>query len=1111
MLKQNTHPIITSLLVGYLAILSLILSSCYDNNNPTPANADSTVVVATPNPSDIITSIGAYQDIRISYQTKQGSASNLHTNLNNLPEDWQVVSIPKQVKDKQFDCSLITIDSSGCLLILRYTPTKLESNQVLSLPYTYISSNGKLKQDITKLQYNSQSDGSNVIYTANPDGIINTSKNTPAIVTLTFNTDESQATATGLQINGVASLSPEWTTFGPLTCKKVTNSGMGCSIVLQFTPKVESDSGNINLTYTYLSNHNIKKTNGISLFYNVTNTNTVVATYPPVVSLTYGQTQDVIVNFKTSNRQSITNLNMNLSSLATKFPGWSSESDSFSCADVSNNCYSLILDYAPKTSDNITQGYLNLPYTYTDHSGKSKQGSVVIWYSAHNKLSDDSLTPIADPMGTITTTLNNLKPVTITFASTPRITEFNITSGLDNLSKINPGWFNYTPKFSCAAISFSQYNCTLKLYYKPTSLVDYGSLVLNYSYLNTKGKLIKNSYIINYHPETDNHVTAILESDTIRGIINTSSKLNYSFITNDGLPASKLSASITPDENLKGIISGNTLNCPVLSGSEGICTNTLIYTANELESGKFTLKYTYTNGNGQIESATQLIKYFNESSNQIKVTAISQDQTPLSNMFPLEATINQSAIVNITFTTYDGSMATDFKISLDKLPTSSWQLESGSNYCASVTNANSCKIALKYSPSSIESGIIKLSYSYITSSGISKNSPLDIPYQSFKAWHKITSYSLGQGTANMWVYSNLSSLLFNQNKELTFLLNNITFQLQGNSLVTQGEGWSGKSQAITSQLIATKQGDLYRLRNYHTIYSNDFMVQHFANQTWNLIGESTPVGDNIQLPGFALDNNNSIYFSHNNQIFKYSASLGSWYPLTATAIQEFTTSGGITAPKINTVSLAFDNNNTLFAGYDVYMRQGLITPFHLYKYTGTLWQNISTPNISRLKSGGTLSGGLYNTAPSIVFDHNNNLYLLAVDIDTQKNLVLRYDGTSWVSLGDIQTILNPQDLSTATSLQSPKLIIDSHDNLYVVINNGYLRVYKYTNATKKWTSIGQRNFNYNDVDQHSLDYNIYSNIGLSPDETKLYVAAIVAKGTTAPEATSLNLYSYDLN
>ena len=110
------------------------------------------------------------------------------------------------------------------------------------------------------------------------------------------------------------------------------------------------------------------------------------------------------------------------------------------------------------------------------------------------------------------------------------------------------------------------------------------------------------------------------------------------------------------------------------------------------------------------------------------------------------------------------------------------------------------------------------------------------------------------------------------------------------------------------------------------------------------------------------------------------------------------------------------------------------------------------------------------------------MFLIGKDVNTNKILIVKYNGKSWQKLGNQDAL--DFDSSYGTSYQA---IIDSHDNIYLVINNG-LSVYHYNPTTKNWDSIGKRSFaDANNETANSFPRSGMS-LGLSKDESTLYLA-----------------------
>jgi hypothetical protein len=194
---------------------------------------------------------------------------------------------------------------------------------------------------------------------------------------VTFTTDDSRL-ATALQITSSLTQMPAgWSSAdGAFTCSTLS-SGMGCQLTLLYAPTA-LDDGTLSVGYSYVNNAGDLKTGTVAIPYRTTtNDNVIASAVPNTLSVLTGSSNPVTVTFTTDDGQLASALSADLSGLTA---GWSSASNSFSCASLSTGTgCQLALNYSPTVAANST---LSFGYSYTNNAGIMKTGTASIAYVA---------------------------------------------------------------------------------------------------------------------------------------------------------------------------------------------------------------------------------------------------------------------------------------------------------------------------------------------------------------------------------------------------------------------------------------------------------------------------------------------------------------------------------------------------------------------------------------------------------------------------------------------------------------------------------------------------------------------------------------------------------
>jgi hypothetical protein len=462
-------------------------------------------VTGVTNPSSPINVVkGGTQAVNVSFTTDDGlPATNFQiesglANLSSANPGWSSTQ-------PSFACNQVD-NGNGCVLALSYHPAALSESGTLQLSFSYLNNAGIAKTGSVNIVYKATSNN-NVTGVTNPSSPINVVKDGTQAVNVTFTTDDGLP-ATNFQIeSGLANLStanPGWSSNQPsFACNQVDN-GNGCSLALSYHPAALSESGTLQLTFSYLNNAGIAKTGSVNIVYKATTNNNVTGVTNPSspINVVKGGTQAVNINFTTDDGLPATNFQIEsgLANLSTANPGWSSNQPSFACNQVDNgNGCSLALSYHPTALSE--PGTLQLAFSYLNNAGITKNGSVNIVYKA---TSNNNVTGVTNPSSPINVVKGSTQAVNVSFTTDDGLpaTNFQIESGLANLSTANPGWSSNNPSFSCNQVDNNGSNCSLALAYSPTELTQNGTVQLAFSYLNNAGITKTGSISIIYNTTT---------------------------------------------------------------------------------------------------------------------------------------------------------------------------------------------------------------------------------------------------------------------------------------------------------------------------------------------------------------------------------------------------------------------------------------------------------------------------------------------------------------------------------------------------------------------------------------------------------------------------------
>jgi hypothetical protein len=559
-----------------------------------PTGTEDSVTATASAGGTLAVTVGASQAVSVAFTSSDGlpiTGFAVSGSLGSLPAGW--------TGPTTFTCATVG-PGGGCVLSLTYAPTAIDSG-TLTLNCVFVANSGLPRTPGPCLTLNfAASAPNNIAAYAAPSGEIDaTVGSAKQSVAVTFNTDDGNA-ATGLTLaTNLGALPPGWSsTVSSFACALVS-TGSGCQLHLVFAPTAAA-SGTLTLNYGYKDNSGASRTGALNIPYATTAQGTVVASASPtgeVNAVAVTGSQSVSVTFDTDDGGIAPGVSADL----TKLPaGWSSGKPAFSCAGVStgNGCQ-LQLTYAPSM---LGGGVLTLPYAYTDAAGATHGGLLNIPYAA---TSDDNAVGTISPSGQVTAIEGApAQPITLTFTTDDSrlATALQVTS---SLAELPAGWSSAAGSFACTSLS-SGGGCALTLMYAPAGLDD-GTLSLSYSYVNNAGESKTGSVVIPYRTTTNDNVVATANPNTLSVATGSSNPVAITFTTDDGQPASALTADLSalPADWSSG---SNSFTCAAVSTGTG-CQLSLTYAPTAAANSTLSVGFSYTNDSGAVKTGTASIAY----------------------------------------------------------------------------------------------------------------------------------------------------------------------------------------------------------------------------------------------------------------------------------------------------------------------------------------------------------------------------------------------------------------------------------------------------------------------------------------------------------------------
>ena len=151
-------------------------------------------------------------------------------------------------------------------------------------------------------------------------------------------------------------------------------------------------------------------------------------------------------------------------------------------------------------------------------------------------------------------------------------------------------------------------SCLVNLTFTPTAAAN-GSLTLAYKYNNNAGQAKTGTVNIPYVATTDNTVNATASVNSLGVLTGSTTPLSFTFVTDDGNPASALTVTSGLNPLPVGWSSGSgTFTCTSVTTGTG-CQISLSYAPTVADSGTLTLSFGYTNNSGVAKTGSISVPY----------------------------------------------------------------------------------------------------------------------------------------------------------------------------------------------------------------------------------------------------------------------------------------------------------------------------------------------------------------------------------------------------------------------------------------------------------------------------------------------------------------------
>lgn len=327
-------------------------------------------VSATPSQAlPFTTAIGTQRTLTVTFNSNDGHPAQrvfLITEADSLPAGWSTTQT-------DFECRDVAA-GNGCQLQLQYAPGASASSHFL-LQYGFIDNAGRADSATLAVGYAALTHNAVVGEpTVTP---VQAAVGTPVNLIAQFRTDDGN-TATNFAVDtDLDALPTGWdASVSDLTCASV-HTGPHCYLSLTYSP-VSAGTGTLALSYSYTNNAGDAQTGTLNIPYTALANNAVVAT-APTVETRRGHNMSVPLTFKSNDANPITGFTVTSSLTSNaRFTGGPA---SFNCATVTNdNSCAVTLSYSSLAEES---GSFTVDYSYVNHAGATRTGSLVIPYATY--------------------------------------------------------------------------------------------------------------------------------------------------------------------------------------------------------------------------------------------------------------------------------------------------------------------------------------------------------------------------------------------------------------------------------------------------------------------------------------------------------------------------------------------------------------------------------------------------------------------------------------------------------------------------------------------------------------------------------------------------------
>lgn len=290
-----------------------------------------------------------------------------------------------------------------------------------------------------------------------------------------------------------------------------------------------------------------------------------------------------------------------------------------------------------------------------------------------------------------------------------------ITTGM---SPLPAGWSSASSSFACDTVSAND-DCRLNLRYSPILAGVSGNLNLGFRYIDANGVQQHGSADIPYGTTAPNAVTAaVAPAGPLQVGVGTSTSVVFTFRSNDGVPATALSADVGALP-AGWSVAGGSVPCATVAGDAGCSLSLQFQPLGPVGTSVLSLPYRYTDSGGAVRDGTASVTYAAIAGGTVTAA--------LSPAGLVDTYVGSTASVQVSFTATAGNVT---GMQLTSTLPAEWTVTSGTLPCTTLAAGASCQATLTYAPtSSLVSGTVPIDFSYTDSFGVAHSGSLTIPYR----------------------------------------------------------------------------------------------------------------------------------------------------------------------------------------------------------------------------------------------------------------------------------------------------------------------------------------------------------------------------------------------